>query len=101
VATKKKEHARRKSWGGFCGKLADELGIARKWITHKVYTPKDDLGIVRFDFFKGKPFEFTVGIENSLRILLGGPRSLADAVRFLVIEGLETKQPPKTRCFTF
>lgn len=101
MATKKKEEVPEYTWEGFAGKLADELGIARKWITHKVFAPKDDVGIVRFDLFKGKSFEFTVGIENSLHILLDGPRRLADAVRFLVIEALETKQPPKTRCFTF
>ena len=90
------------TWDEFCDELAKDLELARKWISYEVYTGKDGFGIVRFDFFKDKPFHFTVGIENTKETCNGSKASsLAGALRYCIIEALETKQPPKMRGFRF
>ena len=90
------------TWDEFCDELAKDLELARKWITYETYTGKDGFGIVRFDLFKGKPFHFTVGIENTKEMCNGNKASsLANALRFSIIEALENKRPPKMRGFCF
>ena len=90
------------TWDEFCDELAKDLELARKWITYETYKGKDGFSIVRFDLFNGKPFHFTVGIENKKEICNESKASsLANALRFSIKEALETKQPPKMRGFSF
>lgn len=52
------------NWDEFCKELAKELEIDEKYITHEIYTGTDGFSIVRFNFFKDKPFHFESTILN-------------------------------------
>ena len=52
------------NWDEFCKELAKELEINEKFITHEIYTGTDGFSVVRFRFFKDKPFHFDTTIQN-------------------------------------
>ena len=90
------------TWDEFCDELAKDLELARKWITYETYKDKNGFSIVRFDLFKGKPFHFTVGIENTKETCNENKAySLANALQHFIKEALENQQPPKMRGFIF
>ena len=90
------------TWDEFCDELAKDLELARKWITYETYKGKDGFSIIRFDLFKGKPFYFSVGIENEKEICNESKAYfLAKALLPSIIEALENKRPPKMRGFRF
>ena len=56
------------TWDEFCKELAKEIGIDKKFISYEVYTNTEGAGMVRFNLFKGKPFQFCTAIENDKRL---------------------------------
>ena len=82
------------NWDEFCKELAKELEIDEKFISHEIYTATDGFSIVRFHFFKDKPFHFDSTIQNEKSLCnTETAYRLAKPLRHYAVKAIENRLP--------
>lgn len=82
------------NWDEFCNELAKELEIDEKFISYENYTSTDGFSIIRFHFFKDKPFHFDTTIQNEKSMCNSETAyRLARSLRHYAVKAIENKLP--------